>query len=101
MVFSTLAHHVGGAPARADSRHTTIAMKGPSGESTSMRRWVLQAHVWANLLDHAGLTGITTEVLPAAGQGPRAAATLLVTAHRGQGLSGGVVPRRRHGARPC
>ncbi|GAB2580440.1 hypothetical protein GCM10027168_11620 [Streptomyces capparidis] len=47
-----------------------------------MRRWVLAEHVWTKLLDEAGLTRITTEVLPARGDGPHAADTLLVTGFR-------------------
>lgn len=45
-----------------------------------MRRWVLQGHVWRKILDKAGFTGITVDVLPATGNGPCTADTLLVTA---------------------
>lgn len=37
--------------------------------------------MWTKLLDEAGFTRITTETLPA-GDGPRAAETLLVNARR-------------------
>ncbi len=47
-----------------------------------MRRWVLQEHVWTGLLDEAGFTRISVGLLPA-GQGPRAADTLLLSAWRG------------------
>lgn len=83
LVFSTLAHHLGGTPAHPDVQHTEIAAKTPDGTAAVMRRWVLQEHVWTKLLDEAGFTRITTEVLPG-GPGPRAADTLLVTAHRTQ-----------------
>lgn len=46
-----------------------------------MRRWVLQEQVWTKLLDEAGLTEITVNVLPAATEGTRTADTLLVSAH--------------------
>jgi hypothetical protein len=46
-----------------------------------MRRWVLQEHVWTKLLDAAGFTNITTDVLPATTDGPRTADTLLASAH--------------------
>ncbi|MEW1792521.1 MULTISPECIES: hypothetical protein [Streptomyces] len=48
-----------------------------------MRRWVLQGHVWRKILDKAGFTGITVDVLPATGNGPCTADTLLVTAWGG------------------
>ncbi|WP_405966021.1 class I SAM-dependent methyltransferase [Streptomyces sp. NBC_00723] len=83
LVFSTLAHHLGGTPAHPDVQHTEIAAKTPDGTAAVMRRWVLQEHVWTKLLDEAGFTRITTEVLPG-GPGPRAADKLLVTAHRTQ-----------------
>ncbi|MEW5355398.1 class I SAM-dependent methyltransferase [Streptomyces sp. 16-176A] len=81
LVFSTLAHHLGGAPAHPDVRHTEIGAKAPDGRATTMRRWVLQARVWTELLDGAGFTRISTREL-SGGAGPRAAGTLLVTASR-------------------
>ncbi|MEU2877326.1 class I SAM-dependent methyltransferase [Streptomyces sp. NPDC007070] len=81
LVFSTLAHHLGGAPAHADVRHTEIGAKAPDGRAATMRRWVLQARVWTELLDGAGFTRISTREL-SGGAGPRAAGTLLVTASR-------------------
>jgi hypothetical protein len=45
-----------------------------------MHRWVLQEHVWVKVLDEAGFTGISVDMLPSAVQGPRTADTLLVTA---------------------
>ncbi|MCP9957880.1 methyltransferase domain-containing protein [Streptomyces sudanensis] len=81
LVFSTLAHHLGGAPARSDVRHTDIPARTPDGEAATMRRWVLQEQVWTKLLDQAGFTRITVDVLPG-GRQPRAADALLVTAHR-------------------
>jgi SAM-dependent methyltransferase len=74
LVFSTLTHCLGGAPAQADVLPTTIPAKTPDGETASMRRWVLEAHVWTKLLDEAGLTGITVDVLSGT------ADTLLVSA---------------------
>lgn len=83
LVFSSLAHYLNGAPAQSDVVHADVPAKTPGGEATTMRRWVLQEQVWAKLLDEAGLTSITTEVLPASTAGKRCADTLLVTAHRG------------------
>jgi SAM-dependent methyltransferase len=81
LVFSTLAHHLGGAPARADVRYTEIGAKTPDGEAAGMRRWVLREQVWTKLLDEAGFARISTGTLPGK-TGPRAADTLLVTAFR-------------------
>ncbi|WP_373428706.1 class I SAM-dependent methyltransferase [Streptomyces rishiriensis] len=83
LVFSTLAHHLGGTPAHPYVQHTEIGGKTPDGTAAVIRRWVLREHVWTKLLDEAGFTRITTEVLPG-GPGPRAADTLLVTAYRTQ-----------------
>jgi hypothetical protein len=58
-----------------------VSAKTPEGESATMRRWVLREHVWTKVLDEAGFTDIRVEELPAA-DGPRTAATLLVTAER-------------------
>lgn len=80
LVFSTLAHYLGGAPARTDVTHADVPARTSSGESTTMRRWVLQEHVWAKLLYEAGFTDIGTDVLPASTDTPRSAGTLLVTA---------------------
>ncbi|MFI6340504.1 hypothetical protein [Streptomyces sp. NPDC050535] len=81
LVFSTLAHHLGGAPAHPDIQHTEIGAKTPNSVAALMHRWVLQEHAWTKLLDEAGFTRISTQVLPG-GPGPRAADTLLVTAFR-------------------
>ncbi|MEW2574539.1 SAM-dependent methyltransferase, partial [Streptomyces sp. NPDC047070] len=81
LVFSTLAHHLGGAPAHLDVRPTGIAVKTPYGEAAILRRWVLQEHVWTELLDEAGFNRIRTEVLSGRAD-PRGAGTLLVTAFR-------------------
>ncbi|MEU3278648.1 hypothetical protein [Streptomyces antibioticus] len=45
-----------------------------------MRHRVLREHVWSKLLDEAGFTDITTDVLPGTTGGPRTADTLLVSA---------------------
>ncbi|MBW1602408.1 class I SAM-dependent methyltransferase [Streptomyces sp. JJ66] len=82
LVFSSLAHYLNGAPAQSDVVHADVPAKTPDGEATTMRRWVLQEQVWTKLLDEAGLTSITTEVLSATGAGQRCADTLLVTAYR-------------------
>ncbi|MBO8196342.1 hypothetical protein ITI46_32580 [Streptomyces oryzae] len=66
-------------PAQPDVRHADIPAKRPDGETASLRRWVLQEHVWTKLLDQAGLTRIAVDVL-LGGDGPRPADTLLVTA---------------------
>ena|SRR5690606_9057893 len=82
LVFSTLAHYLGGAPAQPDVEHADIPARTPEGEPATMRRWVLQEHVWVKLLDEVGFTRISGVLLPA-GQGPRSADTLLLTAWRG------------------
>ncbi|TXC99711.1 class I SAM-dependent methyltransferase [Streptomyces sp. ISID311] len=82
LVFSTLAHYLNGEPAQPDVVAADIPAKTRGGEATTMRRWVLQAHVWTKILDEAGFTEISTTALPAAGDGPYTADTLLVTAFR-------------------
>ncbi|NEE23021.1 class I SAM-dependent methyltransferase [Streptomyces sp. SID7499] len=82
LVFATLAHYLHGAPAQPEAVAADIPAKTPDGEATTMRRWVLQEHVWTKLLDEAGFTNIIVDVLPAATGGPRTADTLLVSAYR-------------------
>lgn len=82
LVFATLAHYLSGAPAQTDVVPAVVPAKTPDGEAATMRRWVLQEHVWTKLLDEAGFTRITIDVLPAAPDGPRTADTLLVSAYR-------------------
>ncbi|MFF8938141.1 class I SAM-dependent methyltransferase [Streptomyces paradoxus] len=81
LVFATLAHYLNGAPAQPDAVAADIPAKTHDGETTTMRRWVLEEHVWTKLLDDAGFTNITVDVLPAANGGPRTADTLLVSAY--------------------
>ncbi|ONK11107.1 class I SAM-dependent methyltransferase [Streptomyces sp. MP131-18] len=81
LVFSSLAHYLGGAPARPDVQYADIPARTPDGQATTVRRWVLQEQVWTKLLDEAGFTRISVDVLPG-GDGPHAADTLLVTAYR-------------------
>ncbi len=80
-MFATLAHYLTGAPAsqRHGCRHPG---KDTGRRINTLRRWVLQEHVWTNLLDESGFTDITTDVLPATTGGPRTADTLLVSAQR-------------------
>lgn len=85
LVFSTLAHHVGGAPARPEVTATEIPARTPDGAVASMRRWVLTASVWATALERAGFAGVRADVLPAAGDREHAAGTLLVRAFRPAG----------------
>ncbi|BCL33373.1 class I SAM-dependent methyltransferase [Streptomyces aurantiacus] len=73
LTFSTLAHHLGGAPAHPDVQHTDMSAKTPDGEAAHMHRWVLQEQVWRQLLDETGFTRISTEVLH--GQPGRAPST--------------------------
>ncbi|MFJ5111579.1 class I SAM-dependent methyltransferase [Streptomyces sp. NPDC088551] len=82
LVFSTLAHFVNGAVAQPDVLSIDVSAKTPEGGAATMRRWVLQEHVWVKVLDEAGFTRITVDVLPSAGAGPRTADTLLVTGVR-------------------
>jgi SAM-dependent methyltransferase len=82
LVYSTLAHYLSGMPAQPDVVAADISAKTPDGEPTTMRRWVLQDHVWAKLLDEAGFTKISIDVLPPTTNGPRTADTLLVSAYR-------------------
>ncbi|GHB10102.1 class I SAM-dependent methyltransferase [Streptomyces termitum] len=81
LVFSTLAHYLSGSPAQPDVTAQEVPAKTPDGESATMLRWVLQEQVWTKALDEAGFTDILIEELPA-GDGPRSAATLLVSAQR-------------------
>ncbi|WP_255308167.1 class I SAM-dependent methyltransferase [Streptomyces marincola] len=82
LAFSTLAHCLGGAPARSRVRPVDVPARTRDGEPATLRRWVLKDHVWRTLLDEAGFTRIAIDVLPAAAQGQRTAGTLLVTARR-------------------
>ncbi|MFG2638980.1 methyltransferase domain-containing protein [Streptomyces sp. NPDC048362] len=82
LVFATLAHYLNGAPAQPDAVVADIPAKTPDGEATTMRRWVLQEHVWTKLLDQAGYTNITADRLPAITGGPPTADTPLVSAYR-------------------
>jgi SAM-dependent methyltransferase len=75
---STLGHYIGGAPAEPDVQHADIPARTP----TTMRRWVLQEHVWTKLLDEAGFTAISIDRLPPTTSGPRSADTLLLRAYR-------------------
>ncbi|MDQ0596359.1 hypothetical protein QF037_000704 [Streptomyces canus] len=81
-MFSTLAHYLSGLPAQPDAVAADIPARTPEGKETTMRRWVLQEHVWVKVLDETGFTGINVDLLPSPTAGPRCAATLLVTAHR-------------------
>ncbi|MFH8628000.1 class I SAM-dependent methyltransferase [Streptomyces vietnamensis] len=81
LTFSTLAHYLSGAPAQPDVTAADVPARTQAGESATMRRWVLQEHVWTKVLDEAGFTEIRVEELPA-GEGPRAAATFLISAER-------------------
>ncbi|MER5582312.1 class I SAM-dependent methyltransferase [Streptomyces asoensis] len=81
LAFATLTHYLNGAPAQSDAVAADIPAKTPDGQAATMRRWVLQEHVWTKLLDEAGFTNITTDVLPAATGGHRTADTLLVSAY--------------------
>ncbi|RSS31884.1 class I SAM-dependent methyltransferase, partial [Streptomyces sp. WAC08241] len=81
LVFSTLAHYLSGEPAQPDVTAADVPARTPDGESAALRRWVLQEHVWTKILDEAGFARIRVEELPA-GEGPRAAAALLIVAER-------------------
>ncbi|MFF8196746.1 class I SAM-dependent methyltransferase [Streptomyces bobili] len=81
LMVATLAHYLSGAFPQPDAVAAEIPAKTPDGETTTMRRWVLQEHVWTKLLDEAGFTNITVDVLPATTGGPRTADTLLVGAY--------------------
>ncbi|MEV6107005.1 class I SAM-dependent methyltransferase [Streptomyces sp. NPDC051940] len=83
LVFATFGHYLSGAAASEDVTPVHVPAKAPDGTATTMHRWVLRPHVWGRLLDAVGLTDITTDVL-AAGSGPRAAETLLISAFRGR-----------------
>ncbi|WUJ27232.1 class I SAM-dependent methyltransferase [Streptomyces sp. NBC_00388] len=82
LVFSTLSHYLSGESAETDVVHADIPAKTPAGAPATMRRWVLQEHVWTEVLDRAGLSDITIDLLPAPSSGHRTADTLLVTALR-------------------
>ncbi|MEV0487217.1 class I SAM-dependent methyltransferase [Streptomyces sp. NPDC050508] len=80
LVFSTLAHYLGGAPAQPDVVAVAVPAKTPEGQASTLRRWVLQEHVWGKILGEAGFTGISVDVLPSTTEGPRTADTLLIRA---------------------
>ncbi|MFB7651872.1 MULTISPECIES: methyltransferase domain-containing protein [unclassified Streptomyces] len=80
LIFSTLGHYLNGVPAQPDVRHADITARTPDGEAATMRRWVLQEQVWTKLLDEAGFSRISVEVMPG-GRGPRSADSLLVSAY--------------------
>ncbi|MFJ9374528.1 class I SAM-dependent methyltransferase [Streptomyces sp. NPDC101455] len=82
LVFSTLAHYLSGAPAQPDVVAADVPAKTPEGEASTLRRWVLQEHVWVKILDEAGFTETAVDVLPSTAEGPGTADTLLVTAVR-------------------
>ncbi|MER5742310.1 class I SAM-dependent methyltransferase [Streptomyces sp. NPDC002225] len=82
LVFSTLGHYLGGAPAQPGAVPADIPARTPEGEETTMRRWVLQEHVWTELLAASGFTGIGVDRLPPDDSTARGADTLLVTAVR-------------------
>jgi SAM-dependent methyltransferase len=82
LVFSTLAHYLDGTPAQPDATGADIPARTPEGGDATMRRWVLQDHVWDEALDTAGFTGITIDTLPGRPDVPRSCDTLLVTAVR-------------------
>nr|BFD90960.1 hypothetical protein KitaXyl93_23200 [Kitasatospora sp. Xyl93] len=79
---STLGHYLSGAPAEPDAVHADIPALAPDGTPTTMRRWVLQEHVWTKLLYDAGFTAISIDRIPPAAAGARSADTLLILAHR-------------------
>ncbi|MEU0171696.1 hypothetical protein ABZ214_40685 [Streptomyces iakyrus] len=81
-MYSTLAQYLNGTPAQPEGVGADIPARTPEGEATTMRRWVLQEHVWTELLDAAGFINVTVDVLPAATGGQRTADTLLVSAYR-------------------
>ncbi|MEU7260969.1 class I SAM-dependent methyltransferase [Streptomyces rimosus] len=82
LVIATLAHYLTGQGPAADIRAATIPAKRPDGTTTTMSRWVLDAHVWTKALDGAGFTSIAAERLSAAASSPRRADTLLLQAVR-------------------
>ncbi|UJV38515.1 methyltransferase domain-containing protein [Streptomyces sp. AMCC400023] len=82
LVFATLAHYLNGTPAQPHVVAGDVPAKTPDGEEATMRRWVLQEHVWTKLLDEARFTRITVDMLPSAIGGRRTADTLLVSAYR-------------------
>ncbi|MFB7908443.1 class I SAM-dependent methyltransferase [Kitasatospora sp. NPDC056076] len=79
---STLGHYIGGAPAEPDVRHADIPARDADGLPASMRRWVLQEHVWTKLLEEADFTAISIARFPPTTSGARAADTLLIQAYR-------------------
>ncbi|MFF9350856.1 class I SAM-dependent methyltransferase [Streptomyces sp. NPDC014734] len=82
LLFSTLAHYLGGAPAEPDVVSADIPARTPDGEATTMRRWVLQERVWTNMLAESGFTRISVDRLPSTTHSPGSADTLFVTAVR-------------------
>ncbi|AUG77058.1 methylase [Kitasatospora sp. MMS16-BH015] len=83
LVIATLGHYLTGVPAEPDAVPAEIPARTPEGAGATLRRWVLQEHVWTELLDQAGFTGTTVERLPSAVTGPRTADTLLLRCKTG------------------
>lgn len=82
LIFSTLGHYLGGAPAKPEVEPAEVPARTPDGEATTMRRWVLQEHAWTKVLDASGFTGISVDRVAPATSTPRSADTLVVTAAR-------------------
>ncbi|PJN36633.1 SAM-dependent methyltransferase [Streptomyces sp. CB02959] len=81
LVFSTLAHYHGGAPAQPDVQHADIPARTPDGKAVTMRRWVLQKQVWTKMMSASGFTRISVEQLLGEAE-RRPTDAHLVTAHR-------------------
>ncbi|CAM5412656.1 hypothetical protein GCM10010329_77210 [Streptomyces spiroverticillatus] len=83
LVFSALAHYVGGAPAELHALPADLPVTDPDGcPAAVLRRWVLHQQVWKRLPALAGLTAISAAVLPALKTGTRTANTLFLQAFR-------------------
>ncbi|MGW3835355.1 class I SAM-dependent methyltransferase [Streptomyces microflavus] len=88
LVFSTLAHYRTGEPPETECRPADIPTRMPDGRLGTMRRWVLGASVWKDLLDEHGFDvvhGDTVHDPGRDGEAPVSTTLLRVRKKRGSG----------------
>ncbi|MFE4053309.1 hypothetical protein [Streptomyces sp. YIM B13518] len=64
LVCAALAPYLNGASALPDVVAADVLVKTPDGAIATMRRRILQEHVWTKLFDEAGFIHITIGVRP-------------------------------------
>ncbi|MEU1171866.1 class I SAM-dependent methyltransferase [Streptomyces microflavus] len=86
LVFSTLAHYRTGAPPETERRPADIPTRMPDGRLGTMRRWVLGASVWKELLDEHGFDVMDGDTVHDPGRdGEAPAVTTLFRARKKRG----------------